>query len=239
MKLLFTIIIIPLFLTSCDFKNPAEALIPEKKQEKEELPSGPVPDLYTNGIPGLPYWPGQRIGGTYTKLTFDEMKSIARTILGMQYEAPDPREEIKEWLTLLAKVATGIGLAGMLAAAVLFVYQNPVWDDVGIVSAVSFSGGLTTAISYNLITIVVPVLTLCAVGYFVYIVYHKHTKSKATEKLALAFDLLAELGDEGDKVQTALRDAGVVDERIDRTIKKSLKKLNGKREKLKKSIVGA
>jgi hypothetical protein len=223
MKYLNYLIMFALLMTmaSCDFKNPVETLKPDERIENWK-PKTKEP-VYRKQV--IRWWPDK-----YVQLTDEELRGL------IDAPPPDPRHEIKEWLTLLAKIATGLGLLGMLIAAVLFVYQNPVWDDLGIVSAVAFCGGLTIAISYNLIVVVVPIMTLCVVGYFIYVIYNKHVKNKDTESLIEAFDLISEMGDEGNKVQEALKKAGIVTERIENRVKKSLKKRNGTREKQIKQL---
>jgi hypothetical protein len=226
MKTLFiTIILLPILLTSCDFKNPLESLKP--KDNRVEYENKLTQPLYSCDVPGVPVWTGKRFGGMYTKHTPEEVKAM----VGVPNIPPDPRYEIKAWITLLAKIASGLGLLGMLIGAVLFVYQNPAWDDVAIVAAVSFSGGLTVAVSYNLIVIVIPTLTLCAVGYFGYVIYQKHSKQKVTDEMLDMCDLLTGVVDESPEVVTTLKAAGVVSDKVEKHIQKSVKRRNGTREK--------
>lgn len=219
------IILLPLFLASCEFKNPLEKLKPQKQEIKFE--NGLAEPLYSCVVPGIPTSGSSRLGGMYIKHSPEEVADM----VGKPVIPPDPRHEIKSWITLLAKASSGIGFLGLLAAAILFVYRNPVWDDVAIVAAVAFSAGLTVAVSYNLIVIVIPLLTLSAVCYFVYIIYQKHTKEKVNDEMLDMCDILTGVVDESPELIDQMKEAGVVSDKFKKHVDKSIKRRNGTREK--------
>lgn len=199
-----TILMLLFAMTACDFaprvENPFKHLTPDDSPQEEVVPDIEFKEpIYVNSIPGIPYWKGRRTGGTWIQVDAENASEYVK--INVPQPPPDPRYKLKEFITLIAKVSVGIGFVMLLAGAVAFIYKAPVWDDLLIIGAIAFGGGVAVAVSYALVVIVAPIISFSLICYAGYVMYKKQKHGKVVDDLVDSFDLVKNAGAWDDQIK--------------------------------------